>query len=161
MSESSIEWTGKTWNPVVGCQKVSPGCAHCYAERMSNRLAGMARKRGGAAGRLEPYLHVINNQGRWNGTVRTAPEALDEPKSWKRPTLVFVNSMSDLFHHDVPLPFIRDVFRVMADCPRHQFQVLTKRADRLRELTGCLDCPPAYSTNTKGEATQLKDNKLT
>lgn len=141
MSESNIEWTGLTWNPIVGCQKVSPGCANCYAERMSTRLAGMARKRGNSAGRLKSYLHVINNHGRWSGEVRTVPEALDEPKSWKKPQLVFVNSMSDLFHHDVPLSFIHSVFRVMADCPRHRFQLLTKRHNRLVQLSDSIDWP--------------------
>lgn len=116
-TNSHIEWTEATWNPVTGCNKISPGCKNCYAERLANRLYAMGKER--YRNKFEVTLH---------------PDALDEPRKWKRPRLIFVNSMSDLFHEKVPLPFIRKVFRVMNDCPHHQFQVLTKRAKRLREL---------------------------
>jgi len=130
---SSIEWTETTWNPIVGCRKVSAGCANCYAERMSNRLAAMARaarERGDSPGRLANYEQVVNHHGGWNGRVFLNDEALDDPFSWRLPRTVFVNSMSDLFHEDVPLPFIQSVFDVMNRCPKHIFQILTKRPER-------------------------------
>ncbi|MBL7714446.1 MAG: phage Gp37/Gp68 family protein [Bdellovibrionales bacterium] len=118
---SAIEWTQATWNPLSGCNKISPGCKNCYAERMAKRLLAMGQER---------YR---------NGFKLTLHEdALDEPRHWKRPRYVFVNSMSDLFHKDVPLSFVQRVFKVMNECPQHQFQVLTKRADRLEELAHAL-----------------------
>lgn len=106
-----------TWNPVTGCTKVSQGCKNCYALRMANRLRamGMERYRNGFA-------------------VTMHDDLVDLPRKWRKPKLVFVNSMSDLFHPDVPLEFIQRVFRVMAECPQHHFQVLTKRSERLVEL---------------------------
>lgn len=123
-TNSHIEWTEMTWNPVTGCTKISPGCKHCYALTMSKRLRamGVERYRGGFALRLHDDL-------------------IDLPRRWKRPRVVFVNSMSDLFHEGVPQEFIQAVFRTMAACPQHTFQVLTKRADRLAELAGDLDWP--------------------
>lgn len=121
---SNIEWTEMTWNPVTGCTKVSQGCKHCYAERMAHRLHAMGAKR---------YL---------NGFLPTVHEDLvDLPRSWKRPRLVFVNSMSDLFHEAVPSTFIRRVFQTMVDCPQHTFQILTKRSGRLRKLATTLPWP--------------------
>ena len=114
MAQTSIEWTEMTWNPVTGCTKISSGCKYCYAEAMTRRLKGMG---------LEKYS---------NGFDLTIHEnALGIPYSWKKPKVVFVNSMSDLFHKDVPLSFIQKVFKVMNDNPQHIFQVLTKRADIL------------------------------
>ena len=140
-SASTIEWTEATWNPVVGCEKVSPGCAHCYAERMAARLAAMAKAdeaRGRNSGKKANYLRVINSRGRWNGRVFLVDDAVEAPKSWRYPRVIFVNSMSDLFHHDVPLPFIRRVFKTMNECSQHTFQVLTKRADRLARVANRL-----------------------
>jgi len=117
MAQSSIEWTEMTWNPTTGCDKVSQGCKFCYAEIMSKRLKAM---------RVEKYKD--------NFAVRIHPKELKTPFTWKKPKIVFVNSMSDLFHEEVPLSFIRKVFKVMKDNPQHVFQVLTKRADRLLEL---------------------------
>ena len=115
--KSHIEWTESTWNPVTGCSKVSAGCKHCYAERMAKRLQAMGNQR---------YV---------NGFALTLhADLVDAPRSWKMPRLVFVNSMSDLFHHDVPLDFIQQVFQTMRDCPQHVFQILTKRSDRVCEL---------------------------
>lgn len=124
---STIEWTEMTWNPVTGCTKVSPGCANCYAERMSRRLKAMGATR---------YAHGFD--------LTTHADALDAPLHWKTPRKVFVNSMSDLFHKDVPLEFIQRVFDVMKRCPQHQFQILTKRSQRLRALAGqqALEWPP-------------------
>ncbi|MBI4339808.1 MAG: phage Gp37/Gp68 family protein [Chloroflexi bacterium] len=121
---SGIEWTDATWNPVTGCTKVSPGCAHCYAEALTLRF-----HRGGA------YLPG-------EATVRIHPERLGIPGRWKSPRRIFVNSMSDLFHEEVPLPFIQRVFEVMRENERHTFQILTKRHIRLAELAPFLSWPP-------------------
>lgn len=123
--KSHIEWTESTWNPVTGCSKVSAGCKHCYAERMARRLQAMGNPR---------YA---------NGFAVTLHEDLvDAPRSWKAPRVVFVNSMSDLFHPEVPLAFISMVFRTMRECPQHTFQILTKRTGRLLELAPQLDWAP-------------------
>jgi protein gp37 len=136
---SRIEWTESTWNPVVGCTKVSAGCKNCYAERMAKRLAAMARadQAGGRApGRKANYLHVVDRRGQWNGNVFLDHSALEDPLRWRSPRIVFVNSMSDLFHENVPLDFIRAVFAVMKGCPQHTFQVLTKRPRLAAEYSG-------------------------
>lgn len=117
MAQSSIEWTEMTWNPTTGCDKISAGCKFCYAEIMSKRLQAMG---------IEKYKD--------NFEVRTHDDALQIPYTWKKSKVVFVNSMSDLFHKDIPLEFIQKVFKVMNDNPQHVFQVLTKRAERLFEL---------------------------
>ena len=117
MSQSRIEWTEMTWNPSTGCTKVSAGCKYCYAEVMSRRLHAMG---------IEKYKDGFQ--------VRTHVDALSIPYSWKGSKIVFVNSMSDLFHPEVPLQFIQKVFDVMNDTPKHTYQVLTKRAERLFEL---------------------------
>ncbi len=117
MALSSIEWTEMTWNPTTGCTKISQGCKFCYAEIMSKRLKAMG---------VEKYKDSFK--------VRTHESALSVPYTWKKSKIVFVNSMSDLFHKDISLEFIQKVFNVMRDNPQHVFQVLTKRADRLLEL---------------------------
>jgi protein gp37 len=117
MAQSSIEWTEMTWNPTTGCTKISAGCKHCYAEVMSKRLQAMG---------VEKYKD--------NFKIRTHPSALNTPYTWRSSKVVFVNSMSDLFHEEVPVSFIQQVFKVMNENPQHVFQVLTKRADRLLEL---------------------------
>jgi protein gp37 len=117
MAQSTIEWTEMTWNPTTGCSKISAGCKFCYAEIMSKRLQAMG---------IEKYKD--------NFEVRTHEDSLRIPYSWKHSKVVFVNSMSDLFHKDVPFDFIKRVFEVMNDNPQHVFQVLTKRAERLYEL---------------------------
>lgn len=140
-TSTTIEWTQRTWNPVTGCTKVSAGCANCYAEKMSARLAGFARSRienGGDPGGFGPYLHVINN-GRWKGNVYLNRRVVHDPFRWCKPSVVFVNSMSDLFHEDVPDDFIAEVFGVMNRCPLHTFQVLTKRPERAAALSRRLD----------------------
>lgn len=125
MAKSSIEWTESTWNPVTGCDKVSPGCKHCYAERMARRLRAMGQPnyRNGFAVTLHPHM-------------------LELPLRWRRPQRVFVNSMSDLLHADVPLEYVERVFDVMRRAHWHRFQVLTKRAERLAEVDRALDWPP-------------------
>ena len=122
-AKSTIEWTDATWNPVTGCTKVSPGCAHCYAEKITLRF-----KRGG------PFLPGKT-------TIILHPERLRLPLTWKAPRRIFVNSMSDLFHEQIPLWYIRQVFDVMAEADRHIFQVLTKRHERLVSLANKLEWP--------------------
>ncbi len=117
MAQSSIEWTEMTWNPTTGCTKISAGCKFCYAEIMSKRLKAM---------RIPKYKDGFK--------IRTHEDQLGIPYAWKRSKVVFVNSMSDLFHDDIPLDFIKKVFKVMNENPQHVFQVLTKRAERLLQV---------------------------
>lgn len=127
MADTSIEWTDKTWNPTRGCALVSPGCTNCYAMKFAHRFSGKG-------GRYEGLTRLRTKGGAvWTGKVRSVPEMLEAPLRWKKPRKVFVNSMSDLFHEDVPFDFIAAVFGVMAACPQHTFQVLTKRPDRMAQ----------------------------
>src|SRR5436853_2714550 len=121
---SHIEWTEATWNPVTGCTKISQGCKNCYAERLAKRLQrmGMPRYRNGFK-------------------ITLQPDVLQLPKSWKKARLIFVNSMSDLFHKDVPEEYIHRVFETMRACPQHTFQVLTKRSSRLKGMASRLLWP--------------------
>ena len=116
-SQSTIEWTESTWNPLTGCNKVSPGCKNCYAERMAHRLKAMNSPNYSNGFELAMHDHVLNY-----------------PLTWKKPSIIFVNSMSDLFHDEVPLSFIQKVFDVMRKASWHTFQVLTKRSERLANL---------------------------
>lgn len=113
---TKIEWTEATWNPTTGCTKVSAGCTHCYAEKMSNRLHALGVKK--YKNKFKLTLH---------------PDSLGLPLKWKKPKKIFVNSMSDLFHEDVPFHFIDKLFDIMKKCPQHQFQILTKRPRRMHE----------------------------
>ncbi len=122
MGETTIAWTNTTWNPLRGCTRVSEGCRNCYAERVAARFAGPG----------QPYEGTVTGKGRWSGHVRLVHEHLGDPLRWTRPRMVFVNSMSDLFHESVPDEFIAAVFGVMASSSRHTFQVLTKRPERMR-----------------------------
>ena len=135
-TRTAIEWTELTWNPVAGCSVLSPGCTNCYAMRMAARLAAMGVEKYARTTRLTGGRH------KWNGRINLDHAALDEPYRWKRSRLVFVNSMSDLFHEDVPIAFIQSVFHVIRETPRHTYQVLTKRAERLAEIGPSLDWPP-------------------
>jgi protein gp37 len=124
-TNTSIEWTESTWNPITGCTKISAGCANCYAERMARRLQAMG----------QPNYR--------NGFALTMHErALELPLLWRKPQMVFVNSMSDLFHEDVPLEFILRIFEVMRQAHWHRFQILTKRSKRLAELDATLPWAP-------------------
>lgn len=128
MAETSIEWTDATWNPVAGCRIITPGCTNCYAMRMAARLdamgvpkyAGLTRKSGGR------YV--------WTGKIRLDEASLDAPLAWRKPRKIFVNSMSDLFHDDVPADFVGRVWSVMERTPQHTYQILTKRPERMREV---------------------------
>ncbi|MFF4606014.1 DUF5131 family protein [Streptomyces sp. NPDC001339] len=131
---SSIEWTEATWNPTTGCDRITPGCDNCYALTLSRRLKAM-----GAA------KYQNDGDPRTSGPgfgLTLHPDALDVPSQWRTPRMVFVNSMSDLFHARVPLAFVQQVFEVIADTPQHTYQMLTKRSLRLRRLAGQLDWPP-------------------
>ena len=136
---SKINWTEATWNPVVGCTRASEGCANCYAIRHVRRMGGNPN----AAIRRANEDLVINRNGvlDWSGELRLLPERLEQPLHWRKPRLVFVNSLSDLFHKDVPADYVVQVFGVMRRAHWHTFQVLTKRSDRLRELDVTLDWP--------------------
>jgi len=125
---SKIQWTEKTWNPLTGCEEISPGCANCYAARMAKRLEAMGQEKYAGTTRT-----LANGKTVWTGKINLVEDALTIPLGIKKPTMWFVNSMSDLFHKDVPDEFIDKVFAVMALCPQHIFQVLTKRADRMAE----------------------------
>lgn len=122
--KSAIEWTESTWNPVTGCSKVSPGCAHCYAETFAERWRGIPG---------HPYEQGFD--------LRLWPSRLEQPLAWKRPRTIFVNSMSDLFHEDIPFDFIASIFEVMAQADWHVFQILTKRHERLAQLASALPWP--------------------
>jgi protein gp37 len=121
---SAIEWTEATWNPVTGCTKVSPGCAHCYAETFAERWRGIPS---------HPYEQGFD--------LRLWPSRLDQPLKWKRPRVIFVNSMSDLFHPDIPFEFVERVFDVMVRAERHTFQILTKRHEYLAQVAASLPWP--------------------
>lgn len=125
MAQSKIEWTESTWNPITGCTKVSPGCKNCYAERMAKRLQLMGQ---------------ANYQNGFQLTLH--PQMLQRPLAWKKPQLVFVNSMSDLFHENVPVEFIQQIFEVMRQAYWHNFQILTKRAERVAALDSVLEWAP-------------------
>jgi protein gp37 len=112
-TNTTIEWTDKTWNPTVGCDKVSPGCKHCYAESITKRFRNHFP---------DGFKFTLHRQ------------RLDEPRRWRKPSRVFVNSMSDIFHERMPLGFLQEIFKVMEDCPQHVFQILTKRHERMLEL---------------------------
>ena len=124
-TNSHIEWTEATWNPVTGCTKISPGCAHCYAERMAKRLKAM---------RQSNYARGFE--------LTLQPQMLELPLTWKRSKRIFVNSMSDMFHANVPVEFIQKAFDVMRRANWHQYQVLTKRSERLRDLDSRLNWQP-------------------
>jgi protein gp37 len=121
---SSIEWTDATWNPVTGCTKISPGCKNCYAERMAKRLQAMRQPR---------YRNGFK--------LTVQPDLIEQPLRWTEPRMIFVNSMSDLFHEDIPFEYLNRVFDVMARAHWHVFQVLTKRSDRLAEVASRLHWP--------------------
>jgi protein gp37 len=132
MAETSIEWTDATWNPVAGCTVVSPGCTNCYAMRMAARLDAMGMKK---------YSGLTRKSGGravWTGKVRLDRNSLTTPSTWRKPRRIFVNSMSDLFHDAVPAAFIALVWKAMEAAPQHTFQILTKRPDRMAEITAPL-----------------------
>jgi protein gp37 len=150
MSKTGIEWTEQAWNPVSGCTPVSPGCLNCYAATMAVRLHGMTakgRKVTGYGG--EPLAAMKGGRAVFTGEVRLLDEKLDEPLRRRVPTTWFVNSMSDLFHERVPFEYIDRVFAVMALCPQHTFQVLTKRAERMAEYLNRREISRAWTPSVR------------
>lgn len=147
MGKSKIEWTDSTWNPTTGCSKISTGCTNCYAEKMSFRLQKMG-----------------NPKYKDGFKLTIHPESLKEPYTWKKPTMVFVNSMSDIFHEDIPFCFIEQVFKVMNDNQKHIFQVLTKRSESLKEyskhLTWTKNIWMGVSIEDKNQLFRMNDLKL-
>ena len=145
---TSIEWTEATWNPVRGCSRISPGCMHCYAERMARRFSGEGL----------PYVGLtrLNKRGepQWTGKVSAVPEVLEEPLRWRRPRMVFVNSMSNLFHERLPIEFVKRVFEVMQQAYWHSFQVLTKRPERCLALANNLFWPDNVWMGTSVESAE-------
>lgn len=135
MADSQIEWTDSTWNPVAGCSLASAGCKNCYAMKMARRLEAMG---------VEKYAGLTQKRGRnvtWNGVVREDADALEIPLRWRKPRKIFVNSMSDLFHPEVSDNFILQVWKVMELTPRHSYQILTKRPDRMSEVLTSRELP--------------------
>ncbi len=125
MAETSIEWTDATWNPVAGCTVKSSGCTNCYAMQMAKRLEAMG---------MEKYKDLTRKSGNrtvWTGKIKLDYSSLETPKKWKKPRQIFVNSMSDLFHEDVPFDFVEKVWAIMAETAQHQYQILTKRPERM------------------------------
>lgn len=132
-SKSEIEWTEMTWNPVAGCSVLSEGCTNCYAIRLAARLDAMG---------MQKYKGLTRKTGgrhKWTGRARLDFKSLNTPKKVKKPSLIFVNSMSDLFHEDVPVSFIKKVFNTIRETPQHTYQVLTKRAERLEMISSELE----------------------
>lgn len=145
MAETSIEWTDSTWNPVAGCTILTAGCSNCYAMRMAARLEAMG---------VEKYAGLTRKSGgraKWTGKLFLDRKSLSIPATWSKPRRVFVNSMSDLFHSDVPAEFIAQVWQVMADTPRHTYQILTKRPDRMIEIVPGLPRLPNVWVGTSVE----------
>lgn len=123
---TKIEWTDATWNPIRGCSRVSEGCRNCYAEKVAARFSGIGQA-------YEGLAVMKNHEARWTGQIRLVREKLGEPLRWNKPRRVFVNSMSDLFHEKVGADWLDDIFQIMARCPQHTFQILTKRPSRMRD----------------------------
>ncbi|KDR89837.1 hypothetical protein L905_13675 [Agrobacterium sp. TS43] len=128
MADTAIEWTDATWNPVAGCSIMSAGCMNCYAMRMAARLEAMG------VDKYKGLTRVSGGRPKWTGSITLDEDALALPRGWKKPRNIFVNSMSDLFHPDVPIDFVRKVWSVMNETPHHTYQILTKRPDRMGEI---------------------------
>ncbi|MBX9823735.1 MAG: phage Gp37/Gp68 family protein [Xanthobacteraceae bacterium] len=135
-NNSRIEWTEATWNPVAGCAVISPGCTNCYAMRLAARLGAMGQEK------YQGTTRKSGGRAKWNGVIRLDTASLEIPRRWKTGKLIFVNSMSDLFHEDVPLEYISRVFKTMNETSHHTYQVLTKRAERLKEVSKFLTWTP-------------------
>ncbi|TIX71478.1 MAG: phage Gp37/Gp68 family protein, partial [Mesorhizobium sp.] len=161
--KSAIEWTDATWNPIVGCSILSPGCTHCYAMGMAGRIEAMTKalKASGSTGvpHYDGTTRKVNGNTIWTGKVALAPDhILTEPLTWRAPRKIFVNSMGDLFHEDVPNEWIDRVFAVMALSTHHTFQILTKRARRMREYIGGFECDGVRRLNVAYAAGRLMED---
>ncbi|MHB8283398.1 MAG: DUF5131 family protein [Caulobacteraceae bacterium] len=151
MADTSIEWTDATWNPVAGCTILTAGCTNCYAMRMAARLEAMGVPKYQGLTRKSGDRHV------WTGAVTLDQAALDAPKTWRKPKLIFVNSMSDLFQDAVPEEFIRKIWQTMAATPQHTYQILTKRPERMAQVTPDLPCLPNVWLGTSVENAAVLD----
>jgi protein gp37 len=151
MAESTIEWTDSTWNPVAGCTVLTAGCTNCYAMRMAARLSSMGVPKYDGLTRKSGERYV------WTGKVTLDQTVLDAPKAWRKPRLVFVNSMSDLFQEAVPAEFVEAVWATMAETPQHTYQILTKRPERMAALTPALDLLPNVWLGTSVENDAVLD----
>jgi protein gp37 len=149
MAETTIEWTDATWNPVAGCTILTAGCTNCYAMRMAARLEAMG------TAKYQGLTRKSGGRAKWTGKIALDRKALSIPATWSKPRRVFVNSMSDLFHPDVPVDFIADVWQVMAETPRHTYQILTKRPDRMVEVVPSLPKLPNVWLGTS-----VEDNRV-
>ncbi|MBF2761466.1 MAG: DUF5131 family protein [Ectothiorhodospiraceae bacterium AqS1] len=150
MAETRIEWTDATWNPVAGCSMMSAGCTNCYAMSMAKRLEAMG---------VEKYKGLTRKSGKrttWKGIVREDHESLGIPIRWKKPRKIFVNSMSDLFHPQVTEKFVSKVWQVMSETPRHDYQILTKRPDRMAKMLRDI-CPVPLSNVWLGTSVEGRD----
>ena len=151
MAETSIEWTDATWNPVAGCTILTAGCTNCYAMRMAARLQAMG---------VPKYVGLTRKSGErhvWTGAVTLDESALEAPMAWRKPRLIFVNSMSDLFQEAVPIDFVRRVWDTMAATPQHTYQILTKRPDRMAAITPDLQLLPNVWLGTSVENAAVLD----
>lgn len=151
MAETSIEWTDATWNPVAGCTVLSPGCTNCYAMRMAARLDAMS---------MPKYRGLTRRSGRrfvWTGKIRLDHKSLNVPRGWRKPRKIFVNSMSDLFHSAVPAKFVAEVWSVMESTPQHTYQILTKRPERMLEVTESLPALKNVWLGTSVESAEYLD----
>lgn len=149
MAETSIEWTDATWNPVAGCTVLTAGCTNCYAMRMAARLQAMG---------VPKYDRLTRKSGRrhvWTGRISLDESSLDAPRRWRKPRLIFVNSMSDLFQDGVPTKFIERVWSTMAETPQHTYQILTKRPERMAEVAATLPLLPNVWLGTSVESEQV------
>lgn len=135
MSDTTIEWTDSTWNPVAGCSVITAGCTNCYAMRMAARLEAMG------VPKYRGLTRKTGKRAKWTGEIYLDHSSLAVPTTWAKPRRVFVNSMSDLFHVDVPANFVREVWRIMASTPHHTYQILTKRPERMADILGGTDFP--------------------
>lgn len=144
---SKIDWTERTWNPVVGCSKVSQGCKNCYAEKMAIRLENNPN--------VDSYDGVINGK-RWTGKVRELEDKIDQPKRWRKPSVIFCNSMSDLFHPEVSDDFIKKCFQTMLEADRHTYQILTKRPERPANIDWNITLPNHIWMGTSVESGEVK-----
>lgn len=161
MADTSIEWTDATWNPVAGCAIITPGCTNCYAMRMAARLEAMGVTKYDGLTRKSGGRYV------WTGRIALDENSLSVPARWRKPRKVFVNSMSDLFHPDVPIEFIARVWAAMALAPQHTYQILTKRPDRMREVLAAIAPNPlpqvwlGTSVEDSAVLSRLDDLRLT
>lgn len=152
--KSEISWTESTWNPLRGCTKVSAGCKNCYAMGVAERFSGPGMP-------YEGLAHKVAGKAEWTNKVMLVPDKLLEPVRWKKPRLIFVNSMSDLFHEGVPTEYIINVLAIVAACPQHTFQILTKRPERMKRVLKILETAITFYIDATGDMPQVNEQMRT